>query len=554
MRLQRIPIRDCILRIAASLILPLPVYATTLFPAQQPSASGQVVLPPARPGLLAVHSPEIDKLEANVREQLLSLQQSFLSAANAAGETDQKLSEDYAFIGQVYHAYSLTTPAEACYLNARRLAPDDYRWAHLLGNLYEAMSRPADAIENYKAVRRLNPDYVPAAVRLGDLFLQQNLLDDARANFAAALKLDPKCSAARYGLGQVALSSRQYAEAVALLEQTAAEVPAANRIHYALAMAYRGLGEIEKARSHLEKQGTVGVRVADPLVDGLQDLIRGERLHLVRGRMAFDAQRFKEAADEYSKAVSANPNNVAARLNLGSSLGQLGDDKGAAEQFEQVLRLDPKHAGAHYNLAVLMAKQNQPESAIVHLRSALATNSGDTQARFLLAQQLVKIGHLEEALTEFARVSDVEPGNEDALIEHVSLLLRSKQHHQALKALERGHSSFPQNGRTMIMLAYLLAASPVYELRDGARALELADRVYRSTGVTNHGAVVAMALAELGRCGEAAELQRRLIAAAERDNLIELAGKLKTDLRRYESGQPCRPEGLLLPDKPNVKD
>ncbi|HEU4391090.1 MAG TPA: tetratricopeptide repeat protein, partial [Blastocatellia bacterium] len=491
---------------------------------------------------------------ADVRDQLSSLQETFRAAVNAAETTDQKLSAAYGFMGQVYHAYALTNAAEECYINARRLAPDDYRWAHLLGNLYEAMSRPADAIENYKAVRRSNPDYLPATVRLGDLLLQQNLLDAARSSFAAALALDPKCSAARYGLGQVALSSRQYADAVKLLEQAAAEVPGANRIHYALAMAYRGLGEIDKARSHLERQGPVGIRVSDPLVDGLQELIRGERLHLVRGRMAFDAKRFQEAAEQYRKALAANPKNVAARLNLGSSLGQLGDDKAAAEQFEQVLRLEPGHAGAHYNLAVLLARQNQPEPAIVHLRSVLEADAADNQARFVLAQQLARVGRLEDALTEFARVTDAEPGNEDALLERVSLLLKTKQDREALKALERGHSASPQNGRTMIMLAYLLATNPNYELRDGKRSLELAEKVYRSTGVINHGAVVAMALAESGRCGEAAELQRNLISAAERDNLVELAGKLKGELRRYELGQPCRPGALTIaPDQPTPK-
>ena len=64
-------------------------------------------------------------------------------------------------------------------------------------------------------------------------------------------------------------------------------------------------------------------------------------------------------------------------------------------------------------------------------------------------------------------------------------------------------------------LAYLLAASPQYDLRDGARALELAQMIYQATGSLEHGALVAMALAELGRCTEASEWQRRMIAAAE---------------------------------------
>ena len=50
-------------------------------------------------------------------------------------------------------------------------------------------------------------------------------------------------------------------------------VPAANRIHYSLAMSYRGLGELEKAKANLALQGTVGVRRPDPLIEELPELI-----------------------------------------------------------------------------------------------------------------------------------------------------------------------------------------------------------------------------------------------------------------------------------------
>jgi len=95
----------------------------------------------------------------------------------------------------------------------------------------------------------------------------------------------------------------------------------------------------------------------------------------------------------------------------------------------------------------------------------------------------------------------------------------------------------------------LLVCSPQYDLRDGARALELARLAYQATGLVNHGAIVAMALAELGRCSEAAEWQRQMITAAERDQRSDLVAKLKADLRRYENARPCRPRSeMLVPD------
>jgi tetratricopeptide (TPR) repeat protein len=276
-------------------------------------------------------------------------------------------------------------------------------------------------------------------------------------------------------------------------------------------------------------------------VDGLQDLIKGARLHLIRGRAALEARRFEEAATEFRKAITEQPRSVPAHFNLGAALTQTGDLRGAAEQFEEVLRLDPSHADAHYNLGLLLAQMNRHEEAIKHLRSAVNSQPNDSGARFLLAHELVKARLLEEAEAELSRVLESDPENEDALLARVNLLLVRKEYKQALSALEKAHERFPQKGRTAVTLAYLLAASPQTELRDGQRALSLARAAYEATGTSNHGALVALALAELGRCEEAAGWTRRMIAKASAEGQTDFAAKLKADLNMYEREGACRP-------------
>ncbi|HKR21313.1 MAG TPA: hypothetical protein VJS17_01915, partial [Pyrinomonadaceae bacterium] len=120
----------------------------------------------------------------------------------------------------------------------------------------------------------------------------------------------------------------------------------------------------------------------------------------------------------------------------------------------------------------------------------------------------------------------------------------------ALDTLERAHAQYPRKGRTVVMLAYFLATSPAMELRDGARALDLARRAYEATGSLQHGALIAMALAELGRCNEAAERQRQLVEAAERAGNKDLLARLSADLKRYEGAQSCRPVGPTTLNEP----
>jgi tetratricopeptide (TPR) repeat protein len=430
------------------------------------------LLPPPKPTLVVIHWPDLTELENEVREQIKSQQGALAAAVKNSNSTEADLSAAYGLMGQTYHAYSLTTPARECYVNAGRLAPRDFRWIYLLAKLDQQAGDVGEAIRGFKTVNSLRPEFVAAPVNLGNIYLEMNRLDDAQSSFSNALAIDKSSAAAYYGLGQVALSKRNYAEAVNYFQKSLELAPGANRIHYSLAMAYRGLGDAEKTKLHLAEQGTVGVRVADPLMDGLQELVQGARVHLIRGRMALEAKRYAEAVTEFRQAVAANPDSVTAHVNLGAALTQTAELSGAVEQFEATLRIDPNNTTAHYNLAVLLANENKHQEAIVHLQAVALINPNDVGA--------------------------------------------------------------------MAMLIRLLAASPQYELRDGARALKLAQSLYQATGSLEHGALVALALSELGRCHEAAEWQRKLIDIATNQRREDLLTKLKANLQRYETA-PCRP-------------
>jgi tetratricopeptide (TPR) repeat protein len=499
------------------------------------------LLPP-RANLVTVHWPDLSLLEVDVQQQLLASQASLVATVRNLSATDATLSEAYGVMGQTYHAYSLNSPAKECYVNASRLKPGNFRWFYLMAKVDQQEGRVEEAIKSYLMVRSLKPDYVAAAVNLGNIYLESNRLPEAKRNLAAALEIDKDNAAAHYGLGQVALSERNYADAVRYFERALAIVPAATRIHYSLAMSYRGLGEVQKAKANLALQGTVGVRTPDPLIEELQELVKGERVHLIRGRLALEAHRYAEAATEFRKAIADKPDSITGRVNLGAVLSLTGDSRGARQQFEDVLRIAPENPNAHYNLALLFANDNLHQEAISHLQLVLKSNPNDSGARFLLAREYLKSERLEEALDEFSRVWRANPKNEDALLERVRILLHKKQYQEALDSLEKGHAQFPENGQTVVMLATLLATSPIYEQRNGARALELARLIYRATGSVEHGAIVSMALAELGLCAEAAEWQRGLIDIAQRKEKTNLLSSLKRDLKLYESSR-CRPPG-----------
>ena len=531
----------------SQLIIIITFLVSTFFSVLAPSggASGQedVLLPP-RAGVVRVPLPRLEGLEPAVREQLSSFNEGWAALAGRARVTEAELASAYGSLGQVYHVYEFTETAEACYLNAHRLASQDSRWPHLLATLYEKDGRLSEAALYYQAARAIRPNYIASTVKLGSVYLQQNALAPARREFEQALGLEPDNAAASYGLGEVALVERRYGAAIEHFEEALARVPDATRIHYSLAMAHRGLGQLDEARSHLERRGSVGVKPADPLVDALQKLIEGERVHLLRGRLAYQAERFDEAEKAFRAAVEAKPDSTRARVNLGSTLGQRGDIAGAIEQYRAALVTTPDNRAAQYNLGTLLAGNGRHDEAIRHLQSVVEANPDDRLARHELAKSLGTVGQDERALEHYERLATNDLSDEELLLGRAGLLVRMGRFSEALEPLKRAQENFPDRGRTAHALARMLAACPRLELRDGTRALELAQLVYGASQTLGHAKTVALALGELGRCEEAAQWQQRLVSAAKEAGQAELAAELKRERIRYEAGPPCRPPAI----------
>ena len=499
------------------------------------------VLTPPRTGLESVPLPLLGSVEESVAEQIRSAQASVADLFAQPKISDPDLSQAYGNLGRLYHAYEFNDSAEACYLNASRLGPKDYRWLHLLGQLNQKAGNLERSASFYEAARKIAPDYVATATNLGSVYLQLNRLVEAQKEFQAALASDPGCAAAHHGLGEVALAQQRFSNAIDHFVAALNRVPQANRIHYSLAMAYRGKGDLEKARVHLKQRGTVGVRAEDPLMGEVLGLLQGERVHLLQGRLAFHAGQFEDAARAFAKAVQAEPDSVRARVNLGSALGQMGDTQGAMEQLRAVLVAEPRNRTAHFNLGTILVRQGDHSQAINHFLAVLESDPADLEANRELAKSLLQVGQDDEAVTYLSKAVSLAPGDEASLIRLASLLVGKNHYRETLDLLEEAHGRFPKRVRTANALARLLAGCPDAKLRDGQRALQLAMQAYGATKLLVHGETVAMALAQLGRCQEAADWQRRMLDVAEQAKEPQLTARLRQELARYERGSPCAP-------------
>jgi tetratricopeptide (TPR) repeat protein len=501
--------------------------------------AGARVLAPVRAGLEPIVLPPLDALEPAVVEQLRDAQENLRRAA-AAGSNARRLAEAYGSLGQTLHAYEFFEAADASYRNASQLAPDDFRWLHLRGYLYQQTGRFDEAAALYRAARRLHPDDHVLTIRLGETHLARGRLDEARDEFESASARFP--AAAQAGLGEVALRQGRFAEAVTHFRTALERVPQAAAIHYSLAMAYRGLGRMEEARDHLRQRGTAGIRAVDPLVDDLQAHIRSERGLLMRGRRAFDAGQFEQAADAFRRALEVAPDSVAARVSLGLAQARLGRLDEAAARFEDALSLEPANVTARTSLGLLLAGGGRDLAAVEHLRAAFAQAPADATVSHALTGALVRLGREDEAIAVLTEVMSLDPDDEPSRVTLSILLSHRERYGEAVSLLEEGIRRSPGRPATTTTLARLLASSPDLSLRDGARALQLAMAVYDDDPAPVHAETVALALAELGRCADAAQWMRRAVTAAEGAGEEAEAARLRGEMPKYDPAA-CRAPG-----------
>ncbi len=492
--------------------------------------------------LLPLVSPDLEHLEGAVADQLRETQELLQSILDRPGTGRQELAESFGAAGRLYHAYDLSDPAATCYANAGRLAPGDFQWAYLKAILDQKAGRLEDAVTGFLRTVELEPGALPAMVHLGDTYLSLRDLEQARHWLERALELDPSTAAAKASLGQIALSEKQYRRAVDHLEAALNLVPAATRLHHPLGLAYRGLGDMDKARHHLGLRGAVGVRVPDPLIEGLAELKVGERVFLLRGRVAFRAGHYEAAVEAFRSALDAAPESIRARVNLASALAQAGRRDEAILIFEQVLELDPENAAARFNLGVLRVQIGDYPRAAEALRVAVELRPDDAVAYLELARVQARLGRWNEALGAAVRASELDPASEGSRLVAVQALMSLNRHVEAHQRLEEAYTLMPEAGNIVAALSRLLASSPELSHRDGARALDLALRVFGVTKSPRHAEAVAMAYAETGRCDDAVRWQRQAFEAAQKGQVDELAQSLRETLTLLEK-RPCRLPG-----------
>jgi arylsulfatase A-like enzyme/Flp pilus assembly protein TadD len=349
----------------------------------------------------------------------------------------------------------------------------------------------------------------------------------------------------------------QFQEAMKVCAEMASQYEDVSQVQYLWGNAAFSEGKMEEAASHL----TVYVEATEG------DPMGHYRLGLALARLA----RHEEAVQHFGKALELDADDYMVHGNMGLSLNDLGRFAEAQMHFREVLRLHPDDGDAHANLGASLAMQKKFAEAIVNYKQALELKSSDwvvhgnlgkallqtkkideaiihwkesirlnenqPQLQSGLGQLLAERGQVEEAIGYLRKSVDMGVKNYTVFYNLGFLLYGQGDIKGAIEQWERVLEIKPDDLRTLNNLAWALATCATEKLRDGHRALRLAEKMCELSGYEDpaHLDTLAACYASGGDFQKAVEAARKAIGLAKASGLLEMEKKIKVRLRLYES-------------------
>ncbi|HUW58465.1 MAG TPA: tetratricopeptide repeat protein [Planctomycetota bacterium] len=250
------------------------------------------------------------------------------------------------------------------------------------------------------------------------------------------------------------------------------------------------------------------------------------------------------AVKTIEEARQLTPRDAHVWLQFGQKRLEAGQPALAIAATQLALKGNPNKPQTHGVLAGLLVRQGRFPEALPHYREALH----QPRARLGhihngLGYVLMCLGRLDEAVAHYRESISINP-RPPVVYRNLAAALAGRQHFsESIGALEDGLRMAPDDVGLHQDLAWLLATAPQSKLRDGARAVRLAETALKNTRPVTHEMldVLAAAYAEDGQFQKAVETARQAVRLAETQGKPRAADAYRQRLERYLRAQPLSP-------------
>ena len=273
----------------------------------------------------------------------------------------------------------------------------------------------------------------------------------------------------------------------------------------------------------------------------------------------------RQAVEEWRAAVRINPAFSDALNNLGCALRhrEPGEDDAAYNKrleeavhcFQAAIAAMPDHVDAQSNLGLTLWQLKRPKAALKHLKKALSLRPNHIDANVTYARFLCEMARDGEGGGQRGGIDGGTSGGR-GLPESRDPFGRAQC--PRLRAARQGleqQGEHQEAVRATSTAAWLMATDPEPLVRNGRRAVELAEKLVRDDGGREPKSldILAAACAENGDFAKAVETEKKAVELAADSGQELLAAAMRQRLSLYDRRMPFRDtpkaEGRLGPTK-----
>jgi len=276
-----------------------------------------------------------------------------IGAATCAAATPERISAVKALIDS-----RQIDRAEKIIVDQMMDAPRDSDWITLLAEVRLGQNRTREALKLIDDANQIGGVTAPREMLISLAESQAGHMDRAEAPLHSAIQLDPDNATAHYFLSRLLYTDNRFDEAIDEGKKTVALQPTFVRAYENLGLCYEGKRMLDDAernyRKAIDLESTSDNKTEWPMLD--------------LAAMLVHENRQAEAKPLLTQALSINPDNTAALVQMGSLLEEAGDLKAALDEFRLAIKSDARNqvpglGAAYYKAARLCKKLGYTEEA-----------------------------------------------------------------------------------------------------------------------------------------------------------------------------------------------
>ena len=434
-----------------------------------------------------------DEARSRIQDALLRARQTVVEESNR-----EALLDAYGHLSKTLMAFNFDETALSALENAHLLDAKDPQWIYYQGYLHLRAERFDRALELFETVQLLSPASPVLLVRMAEAHLGLENISEARDHVEVAILMDKEMARAHAMMGEILAEQGSTENAAKFYERALELQPSATRLNYVLGQLYEQLGRDELAESFIAKRGEASTAIRDPFLISVESYKVGTTAVAQRAKLLMEQERWTEAKAAYQSMLSEDPDSAEAHLGLGASLIQRNNLSLAKEHLDRAIELDATMGSAYFNLAMIDLKMGHMDKAQANLDTALSINPDNPDAILQMAQILRRSGQCAEAIHHYQRAVEHEPTAHAVRLQAALCMREAREDQQALDLIEEGARLFPDQLIFQDALSRLLSSVDADELRDPARAREIAEALLEAQRTPEFMDVLAMAQAAAG--------------------------------------------------------